>query len=97
MCPNVPLQALSSDVGTTSSGEDLEGINLISRITSAAETTANSDSSGPWCCRSDANRLKTRPASASAEVVLILFTLLVKNLASMEQNVTSSLTETVTS
>ena len=43
-CVNVYLQALSSEVGTKSSGDDLGGINPINLATSSSVTEGNADS-----------------------------------------------------
>ena len=43
-CANVYLQALSSEVGTKSSGDDLAGIDPINLATSSSVTEGNADS-----------------------------------------------------
>ena len=77
MCENVSLHPFNSEVGTTSSGDDLDGIDFNSCSISSAGSGGNS-SNVPWCDLSDESGAGLQPWSASTIACLIFRTLFTK-------------------
>ena len=92
---NVPGQTFNSDVGTTSSGDDLAGMIASSLFTSDGEIDVNSESSGRWWGRSDDNGVGQRPSRASLMDLSILRTLLMNNSARIVQKEASPRVDTL--
>jgi hypothetical protein len=90
MCANVPLQALITDVGTKSNGDDLADIEPMRRSTSMSVTGAKCDRHDPRCAWSNASGSWLKEASADDMHNLMLSTLLLKNDANVEQKAVTS-------
>ena len=85
-CENVSLSALSTDVGTKSSGDDLPDIDDNMGSTSSGETVVKSLRVGPVCGESDISGSGTTAPSATAIRFLMSRTLFVKKDATVSLN-----------
>ena len=79
----VPVHAFSNEHGSTSSGDDLDGMADNSRCTSSVVTGSKDDNAGPRYGLS-VNALQTVDCSATAMLLRMRFTLSTKNLQKVD-------------